>query len=468
MSILFRRVSLPYGPPTGVVDVRVDDAAVTAVGVHLPATGVDEVVHGRGGALIPGLHDHHIHLHALAASTWSVRCGPPQVTSADGLAAALDAAGADQAGWVRGVGYVETVAGLLDSTRLDRLHARRPVRLQHRSGAVWFLNSAAAERVGLATADHPGVERDESGAPTGRVWRADDWLRDRLGRAAPPDLSSVGTSLARHGITGVTDATPDLDADALRDLVEAHTRGAVPQRLHLLGAPTADLPATVGAGPVKIVLADSDLPDFDVLCDRIGTAHDAGRGVAVHSVTRESLILLLAALDEVGAHPDDRVEHGAIIAADTVGELRRRRLTVVTQPGFLADRGDDFLDRLDAADVPDLYRCRSLVDHDVPLAMSSDAPYGPVDPWAVVDAAATRRAPDGRIIGEDERIDRTTALARYLAPLAQPGGAPRTVHAGAPADLVLLDGALHDALARGSEAVRHTVIGGRTVYRRAD
>ncbi|AZZ79855.1 amidohydrolase [Gordonia alkanivorans] len=465
---LFRGVSLPEG----IRDVAVDDGMITTVGVDLTGdatTGFD-VIDADGGALIPGLHDHHIHLHALAAASASVQCGPPQVTSAGDLGAALDRA-PDTSGWVRGIGYVETVAGLLDSAALDQLHARRPVRIQHRSGAVWFLNTAAAVGVGLRTADHPGVERDDSGAPTGRVWRADDWLRERMGHARPPDLKHVGSELARYGITGVTDATPNLSDESLIALVSSHTNGAVPQRLHLLGVPldaTPDLPPTVTVGPFKIVLADSDLPDFPTLCDQIHTAHSWGRGVAAHCVTREALLLLLAALDEVGSHPDDRIEHGAIIAADTVEELHHRQIPIVTQPGFITARGDDYLDRLDTSDVADLYRCASLVERDAPVAMSSDAPYGPVDPWTVIAAAATRLAPDGRTIGADERVSRGTALGRYLTPLSTPGAAPRTVRPGEPADLVLLDDTLESALRTGADSVRCTMIRGRMAYRRGE
>lgn len=40
-----------------------------------------------------------------------------------------------------------------------------------------------------------------------------------------------------------------------------------------------------------------------------------------------------------------------------------------------------------AADRGDLYRCGRLAAAGVPVAVSSDAPYGPLDPWAVIDAA---------------------------------------------------------------------------------
>ncbi|MDF3310044.1 amidohydrolase family protein [Rhodococcus sp. T2V] len=462
-GLLLRGVELPVG----LRDVAVRDGQVAAIGVNLDADGA-EVMDGCGGALLPGLHDHHLHLYAMAADADSVQCGPPRVRTPEDLARALDTA--PGGGWIRGVGYVETVAGMLDAASLDRLHARRPVRLQHRSGALWMLNSAACALAGLASAEHPGIERDDSGRPTGRLWRADAWLRERLPATGPPPLDTVGTDLARFGITGVTDATPDLTTDSLAALLDAHITGALPQRLHLLGVPLQVEPvssATVTTGPYKIVVADSALPDFDTLADTVRRAHTHGRPVAVHCVSREALLLLLAVFDEIGTLTGDRIEHGALVPVESIPELRRRGLCVVTQPGFLAHRGDDYLARVDPRDLPDLYRCRSLLNAGVPLALSSDAPYGPLDPWSVIAAATSRRAPTGHVVGPQETITATQALNRYLTPLDHPGVAPRTVRVGAPADLVLLDQPLIDTLvAPHSNSVRCTLIRGEIRYRR--
>jgi predicted amidohydrolase YtcJ len=184
----------------------------------------------------------------------------------------------------------------------------------------------------------------------------------------------------------------------------------------------------------------------------------------VHTVTRESLVLLLAALDEAGRHPGDRVEHAALVPAELVPALRGR--AVVTQPGFLADRGELFRREVPEDEHADLYRCRSLLDAGVPVGFSSDAPYGPVDPWVVIAAAASRRTPDGAPLGSAEAVTTTQALEAYLAPADDPGAPPRQVVPGTAADLVLLHCPLEQALARPSAAaVRGTMIGGHWVHR---
>jgi predicted amidohydrolase YtcJ len=448
-------------------DVRIRDGRVTAIDPELSRQPDEEVLDADGGGLLPGLHDAHLHLLALAAAVRSVACGPPAVTGPAALAAALARVPGDRDGWVRGVGYAEAVAGDLDAAALDGLHRSRPVRIQHRSGALWMVNTAGAERLGLDRAEHPGVERTADGTPTGRLWRADRWLRERLPPAGPPDLAAVGRQLTRVGLTSVCDATPDLDSAALAILGDAHAAGALPQRLQLLGVPLGHgpLPDGVTPGPYKIVLADSRLPDLDALTDRIRAARAAGRAVAVHCVTREALALLLAALQDADVRPGDRIEHAALVPAELIPHLAATGLRVVTQPGFLAHRGDDYLRDVPAGEHADLYRCRSLLHGGVPLALSSDAPYGPLDPWAGIAAAVDRRTPGRAVVGRDETLTPAEALTGYLSSSGDPGGGPRRLRRGMRADLVLLDRRLAAQLAAPTaESVRAVLVGGRLVH----
>lgn len=456
-AILIRCASLGVGTD---LDVLVRGGTVVGIGHELDRADA-EVIDAGGGALVPGLTDHHLHLHAMAAHAASIQCGPPAVNSGTELAVALARSESDPSGWLRGVGYVETVAGDLTSNAIDRMHDDRPVRIQHRSGAMWMLNSRAVDAVGLASAKHPGIERTSDGAPTGRLWRADDWLRERLPDTDPPDLTEIGRILIDFGITAVTDATPDLSASSQRAILTAVDTGALKQHVHLLGSPL-DGPTTerVTVGPYKIVLADSDPPDLDDLATLIDRLHRQRRPFAAHCVSRENLLVMLAALDEVGALPGDRIEHGALIPAESIADIRRHNLTVVTQPGFLAGRGDDYLRDVDPRDIHDLYRCRSLVDAAVPLALSSDAPYGPLDPWANMTSAIHRLTASGAVLGPDETLAASEAFERYLIPVDDPGGDPRTVRVGEPANLVLLHAPLADVLRNPTaDAVRMTLTG---------
>lgn len=425
-------------------DVRIDGGLILQIGQQLPSDGSWEIA-GLGGALIPGLHDHHLHLLATAAVGQSVDCGPPAVRTPAQLAVALQ--GASGTSWLRGIGYDESVAGDLDCFELDKLCSERPVRVQHRGGSLWIMNSAAVARLG------PGAPAD------GRLWRGDVWLRAALGEDAMPVLEPIGRQLASYGVTGVTDATPG-PIGAL-----AHAAQGLPQ--HLLALGDGEATAGIAIGPRKIVLSDHDLPSFPALIAEIAAVRATGRAVAVHTVTRTSLLLLLAAFDEVGARPGDRLEHAAVVPAEAIDSIADLGLAVVTQPSLVANRGADYRARVDPEDQPHLWRFGSLLSAGVGVGCSSDAPYGDLDPWSTLRAARDRTTAGGGVLGPGERVAAEVALAGFLSPALNPGGSPRRVEVGRPADLVLLDRSLEKMLVEpDASAVRVTLVDGRLVYGR--
>ncbi|MEU6372603.1 amidohydrolase family protein [Streptomyces sp. NPDC046909] len=457
---LLRDVSVRGWP--GLVDCRVRGGVVVEVGPRLRAGGEELVVRGEGGALLPGLADHHLHLAAMAALESSVDVSG---VAREGLSRLIARAVPGEDGWVRVVGYDEVAHGELDRDALDVWNPVLPVRVQHRSGALWVVNSTGLRRLGGDTPDGMARLRVATGDDIGRglVWRADAWLREALG-ARPPSLRAVGARLARLGVTHVADATPDAGAGEV--VAEAVRRGELPQHVLLMAAEsTASDHPRLSVGPVKLVVADHELPEFGALVLRIRRAHAVGRPVAVHCVTRVALALTLAALDEAGGMRGDRVEHCAVADAALAGELAARGITVVTQPTLVARRGDDYWARVAPEDRGDLWPYAGLLRAGVRVAASSDAPYGDPDPWAGLRAAVERRTISGRVLGPDERVAAATVLDGLLSALHDPGGPPRQVAPGLPADLVLLDRPLGEALrAPDAGQVRATLIAGRVVH----
>ncbi|BBY18389.1 amidohydrolase family protein [Mycolicibacterium litorale] len=406
------------------VDIRLRDRIADVAATLAPERG-ETVLDAAGQTVIPGLHDHHVHLLAAAAALDSVRVGPGDVGDRDGLVRALADAIPGDDGWIRAVGYHEAVAGPLDRAALDALCPAVPVRVQHRSGVVWTVNSAGLARLGRS--DHPD----------GTLHSADPgWTAER--RDVP--LDRLSRRLARYGVTGVTDATPGLDA---------HLEGEVLQRLHVLA-------------PGKRILHDDGL-DLDELTDWITDTHAGGVPVAVHCVTAAQLVVTIAALRVAGVRPGDRIEHAAVVPDDCVGDLVGLGVTVVTQPNFVAERGDQYLADVPADAQHELWRVASLLRAGVPLAFSTDTPFGDGDPWAVMRAAVQRRTPSGAILGPREKIDSATAFALFHGSADAPT-APRTVALGQPADLCVVEGTPRDVLADlDGDRVRTTIIAGRTV-----
>ncbi|MGH3633032.1 amidohydrolase family protein [Mycobacterium sp.] len=422
-----------------VLDIRVG-AQIDEVGDTITPRADEDVFDAAGGTVLPGLHDHHVHLHSAAAAQTSVQVGPPQARDRETFARVLTTAAIGEDGWIRAVGYHESVAGPLDRTVLDALIPNVPARIQHRSGALWSLNSAGLRRVGLA--DHPD----------GRIRSTDPGWSDALdrGQVSLADLSGL---LVRLGVTGITDATPDLDVSDIVRMTELHRHGELRQHVHVLS-------------PGKRILHDDNL-DLDELAGWTAERHGFGGPVAIHCVTAAQLVVTIAALRQAGTHPRDRIEHAAMVPSDCIADLVDLGVTVVTQPNFVAERGEQYLAEIPAAEHDQLWRVGSLLAAGVPVALSTDMPFGRGDPWAAMHAAVHRSTASGAVLGADECVPARKALMMFLGRLEQPSRV-RTVEPGQPGDLCLLAVPPEAALENlDAGMVAATVIDGQIVYQRS-
>jgi predicted amidohydrolase YtcJ len=443
MTLLLRQVR-PWGGQ--LTDVAVSDGQISAIGPGLPRGSAE--IDGRGGTLLPGLHDHHLHILALAARRQSVNLAG--LTSSEAVRSAL--ASTPREHWLRAVGYDERAAGLPDAALLDSWAPSQPLRLQDRTGALWVLNSAALAALNRQDLP-PGAERDGSGRPTGRFWREDQWLARALPRSLP-DLSALGLELAALGLTGLTDAGAHNGPEEAALLA-----GALPQRLVLMGSETLRPGDGYRLGPLKLLIDERDPPELEALAARISWARSNCRAVAAHCVTEAELALFIAALDAAGgARPGDRIEHGGLIPPDFVPVIAAAGLTVVTNPAFIHDRGDRYLATVAAEQQADLYPAARLTRAGIALLGGSDAPYANVDPWLAMRSARDRRTASGVLLGGAERINALRALRLYCSGEVIPGAA---------ADLILCNGTLADVLGDlTADRLRATVIEGRFAFNR--
>jgi predicted amidohydrolase YtcJ len=431
--MLIRQAEIDFHLDCGArrVDLRIEAGRIQALAHQLTPWPGEPVLEAQGRALLPGLHDHHLHLAAFASALDSLRCGPPEIINAEALAEALHARAdrADEDEWIRGIGYHESVAGNIDRAWLDRIVPHRPLRIQQRSGRLWILNTLALERIGLA--NHPD----------GRLLDADDDLRARLPRGFP-SLRRASTLLASYGVTGITDATPSNDRAQFGHFAAARASNELIQDLLVMGNDSLDSvaePPGLWRGPRKIHLHEHALPLLDDLVTTMRRSHLAGRPVAVHCVTVTELVFALGALEMAGSHPGDRIEHAALTPSETLPLLRERGVTVVSQPNFIFERGDVYRQEVDPCEHNCLYRLHGLQAAGIPLAGSTDAPFGAANPWQAMQAAVERRSRQGAALGLAEALTAEAALCLFLTPLQAPGATPRRIETGIVADLCLLD-----------------------------
>ncbi|MFC9807463.1 amidohydrolase [Streptomyces griseoaurantiacus] len=95
-----------------------------------------------------------------------------------------------------------------------------------------------------------------------------------------------------------------------------------------------------------------------------------------------------------------RVEHAEMLTPETVAAFAELGLTASVQPAFDALWGGEdgmYAHRLGAERARTLNPFAALLRAGVPLALGSDSPVTPLDPWGTVRAAAFHRTPEHRV-----------------------------------------------------------------------
>ena len=439
-----------------------------------------------GKTLMPGFVDSHCHVLAQAASLQSIDCSPKAVSSIQELEGVVRRqAETTQAGqWIRGFGYDDL--SLLEKrhpTRwdLDRAAPDHPVRLDHRSGHATVLNSRALEMAGIGQTTPDTVEgvvhRDSAtGEPTGVLFEMAGFLRQRLGTSRDQAsfqhyVHQLNNTLLRYGITSVQDAGPDNGLERWQTFQELQSTGSLQCRVTMF-AGTSRLAEfhsagmTWGAGGDQLRLGHTKImltlttgalePNLEVLTGLVDTAHRSGFPVAIHAIEQEAIESAVKALNSASPlsnpestsdiQPLDRIEHCAECPPRLVAEIAKSRCMVVTQPGFVYWNGDNYLERVEAPMLPNLYPVGALAKAGIPLAFGSDAPVIDPNPWPAVYNAVTRRTSSGSSLPPEDSQERTISVSEALrmytsaGAIAEGSGNQKgTIRPGMLGDMVLMD-----------------------------
>ena len=488
--------SHPHADAVVVEDGRV--TAVTSGGQGLPFRSEAFLVDCRGGALLPGFIDAHLHLLSYAASLVSVDCSPDALSSINDIQEALRrrVAHVPAGGWIRATGYDETaLAERRHPTRqdLDAAAPANPVRLIHRSGHASVLNSLALSLtgIGVETVEPPGghMERDfTTGEPTGLLMEMDALLD---GAVPPIDAAELAEAVRRandnllaEGITAVQDATATNGPDewqTLRRLMAAG-RLQVPTILFegyssLGKLPKQALAGRLRRGPVKIAiseLGDGVTPDEDELAAMVWEAHRRGRQVAIHAIGQRAVEAAVNAVEaSLRRRPRSdhrhRIEHCSVCPPELAKRMAGLGIAVVSQPAFLYHSGDRYLTHVPRDEVPHLYPFGGLLRAGVRLAAGSDAPVAPPRPLLGIQSAVTRASRLGVALSPEQSLTVEQALRMHTLDAAWSAfqeGERGSVEVGKAADFVLLS---NDPTAVPPDEiadldVEMTVIGGEVVW----
>jgi hypothetical protein len=460
----------------------------------------------ESATVFPGFIDAHTHPLALGAALRAVDCSPMAVKSITQIVGRIAEAAADSSeplgessgGWIRARGYDELLLAERrhpNAADLDRAAPGRMVRLSHGSGHGDVLSSAALDAVGIGrdSAPPPGatIERDPTtGEPTGLLFEMGGWLRKRTPQPSSDVLNdyaeTASSAFIAAGVTSVTDAGRDNTVDRMHLYSAMNAEGRFLPRPIVMLSPDGVYPSPesvpgVRAGATKIAITFSGgemHPEFEALVEMISLAHRADRQVAVHAVEIEAVVMATEAFAAVGdrsqvAKRRHRIEHASECPLEIAKMIASTGLSVVTQPGFIHERGDRYVSALksseEGADPAHLYAARSLLDAGTTVAGSSDAPFGPHAPLAGIQAAVTRRSSSGASVGSEQAISIREALRLYGPDAAwvdlQEADAG-SIESGKRADFVVLERDPREVESDeiSSIPVLATLIGGESVF----
>ncbi len=446
-----RIVELGRGPGwAGPVDVVVEQGAVQNIGHGLERPLGIEELDGDGRWLIPGLWDHHVHLAQWTASGQRLDLSGSE--SPEHVVARVGDHLAEHPGALVGYGHrLGTWASDPTVAMLDAVAPDVPVVLIAGDAHHAWLNSRALERLGLPLRDGLVLENEWYDAHT------------RIDLVVEPDLSPAAyrrtlDAAAALGITGLVDLERgQLPADwepretPVRVRVSTYADGL--DQIIGAGLRTGDrLPGSsdlVTMGPLKII-SDGSLNTRTAWCceeyaDGSGVgapnqttaelagllerAHAHGLEVATHAIGDRALQEALAAYDVTGARGS--IEHAQLVRREAVTTMARLDLRASVQPAHLLD-DRDVTEELWPDRAERCFALRWMLDAGVELALGSDAPVSPLDPWLAIAAAVHRSADERPAWHAEQALGPREALAASV-------DGRGSVHAGMPADLVLLD-----------------------------
>ena len=422
-----------------IVDTLIVGGRVRRLGYGGQATADIRSVDLAERWLIPGLWDNHVHFSQWAQTNQRLDLsGADSAAAAAGLVAGR-APGVPPGETLVGFGFRDGLwpdapgRGLLDA-------AAGPVPTVLISGDLHscWLNSAALTRHG-----HPEHS-------TGLLREEDCFAVVRALAEVPDDVmdgwaDSAARVAASRGVVGIVEMEMDWNlntwlrrirggTDTLRVEFGIYTQHL--ERAIALGLQSgAGIDGTGGlltVGPYKVITDGSlntrtaycvdeypglegqpgsygllTVPPEELLA-HLGRAVAAGIRPAVHAIGDRANALALDAFEQLGCAGS--IEHAQLLAHDDVARFARLGVVASVQPEHALD-DRDVADRYWAGRTDRAFVLKSLLNAGVTLALGSDAPVAPLDPWVGIAAAVGRTRGSREPWHAEQVISRQAALA---------------------------------------------------------
>lgn len=506
--------------------MAVKDGKIAWIGKEKDLDGqASDTVDLEGKRVLPGFIDGHIHPIMLADTINQIACVPPQTHSIKELQEQIrqkrKEQGPDQ--WILAWGYDEgklTEGRAPNRKDLDEACSDAPIMVIRTCFHIYSVNSKVLELAGIDrnTPDPAGgqIDRDEQGEPTGIVREAAKDLIDAVKpvkeiKDSSGDMVKLSDKLLAHGITAITECYGEIHPVDYYDVYCQARKEGMKQRVAIYYVwdqveAAKDLPKErrnvadpIHIGGVKVI-TDGSVSGRTAWCDKpyVGTVDEFGLPVtgrddlikAGELAKKYGLQLVCHAMGEraidlvvdqfwdkegwLGDQPSVRVEHVAMPTPEAIKKAAKGGIAFVSQPIFLYAEIESYLKNIGPERTAKTYPYRTFLEEGVTLSFSSDAPAtawaDPVDPFAAIQSAVTRKAYDGTDTGQDQRVDVKTALELYTRESQRIVGIPQIgrLSPGYFADFMVLD---QDILSVAPEkisevGVEQTYMSGKLEYQR--
>ncbi|MEA4849037.1 MAG: amidohydrolase [Clostridiaceae bacterium] len=401
---------MPYGDY-----IAVDDGRITEIGKGSikPEFKGEKQIDLKGGVVIPGFWESHLHLTTGVRSLMELNirdCNDyKQLKDRVGIYCRGIAPGE----WIIGHGWDERKlfgGKFPDRKILDELCSSHPMVLIRMDGHSLCVNTAAMECLGLR-----GMGAD--GLPVGMFFENDAAEINSVIERLLPDsyiekvILKAQDLFLKNGITSVNDISIQyarylelyrrLSAEGrLKLRVTASPDGAEEGLTEEFEKSKSDKSTEIKIGPPKYFMDGSfgsrtgllwedyaDDPGNNGMqriekdeLERIISSNAAkGRPVNIHAIGDKAVSIILDAFD----NPDNaeenklrsRIEHIQIVKDKDIRRFKKNSITASFQPIFLYEV-DLTLSRLGKERLPRVYRFKSFIDEGVNVIFNSDWPYG--------------------------------------------------------------------------------------------
>ncbi len=481
----------PENPLANAMEIREDK--ITAIGDFKDfSKGIssEEKIDMQGKTILPGFFDAHAHLWKIG-DLLTFNLDLRDARSIKEIQQLLKdfSEKNPHLKWIRARGFNETMMKenrLPTKKDIDVIVSDKPVFLQRTCAHIATINSKALDICNITEKTEVPfggkIQLGNDGKPNGIL------SETSLGLAMKhfPQITdgdyekmilAAGDEFLKYGVTSVSD--PAVMPDLLEVYKKMDREGKLPMRIHAFPIvipdggskpfPIPDLYETdkLVINTVKF-FADGGLSGQTAATSRpyknstskgvlrlekesfyklALEAQKKGFQVATHAIGDVAIDLVLDVYEELYKTdpnaPKHRIEHLGLATDEQMDRIKERGLHIVTQPVFLDELGKNFRMSLDDGYLDHCYRFKTMLDKNINVSFSTDAPVVKnLNPFIGIKTAIDRKDKAGETIASKEGISMEQSLYCYTmgsAVASRVDSKIGSLQVGKKADFVVLD-----------------------------